>query len=115
MGIHLSSLQLNVSQVSCPLHTALPECIQILHQESAGQHSLCSSHRILSEASQAWQQQYGFTSSFSDNSDTVDVMFSLVQMSWISRLNNNELEAAQCVSTNKSKWNSWASGETNFK
>lgn len=52
---------------------------------------------------------------FSDNSDTADAMFFLVQMSCISHLNYNELETAQCVSTNKSKWNTWASGETNFK
>lgn len=52
---------------------------------------------------------------FSDHSDTADAMFSLVQMSCISHLNYNEPGTAQCVSTNKSMWNTWASGETNFK
>jgi len=61
-------------------------------------------------ATTVWLQEL-----FSDNSDTTDAMFSLVQMSCISHLNNNEPETAQYVSTNKSKWNTWASGETNFK
>lgn len=80
-----------------------------------GQHSLCNGHSILSETSEAMAIAVWLQELFSDNSDTSDAMCSLVQMSCISHLNNNELETALHVSTNKSKWNTWASGETNFK
>ena len=62
--IHFSLLELNDSQVSCPMLTALRQRIQMLHQERAGQHSLCNGDSILSETSQVWQQQYGFRSCF---------------------------------------------------
>lgn len=94
-----SSLQLNGGQMSFPMFAALQQCVKIFHQEKVVQHVLRNvtvhhrKHPI--QDNTVWFQEL-----FSDNSDTIDAMFSLVQMSCISHLNNNELETALCVSTN---------------
>lgn len=99
---------------SCMAVKSLQHCIT-KYCTRKGQNSIHSTSQYIIKTIPSLATAVRLQGLFSDNSDTADAMFSLVQMSCISHLNYNELETPQCVSTNKSKWNTQASGETNFK